>query len=422
MGTTERVPLKHLRVMKKRGKVESKSRDCESAFEKFSDPAGIPSSSKLEANVEHAQTEKNSYKSHHFGDFRKVRSWLEPSIFEHFCRDPPAERLSSSFPPASSAPGSAHVKNRDKEIGKASKSQSTVMDSVLAPLDILLLYWTLVKDGVLPRGYESQFGILETAIVKGARRALKRTAGSDNFKAAVWLHQRNLQSQQKQHSERLAVDQFLLAALDRPSKFSARLQEKYNDGPNARRDAEEALRTKWLQELEALLMGTKTLMGEVLSNRQGDRSFLGGGRRASRARVRAPKKYLAWPAVSADVAFPSEVSHLTGFLESRHSEPCNRGALRAAHQCMVFLEDVAGIDEKLTTNALYTVVCRELLATAQPGRTPRQAPRYPVAVLESLEELVLSESATFFLRVYVWWLLLQCWGTLRFQTTEETVR
>ena len=162
-------------------------------------------------------------------------------------------------------------------------------------------------------------------------------------------------------------------------------------------------------------MGTKTPMGEVLSNRQGDRSFLGGGRRAStlRARVRASKKYLALLAVSADVAFPS-VSHLIGFLESRHSDPCNRGALKAAHQCMAFLEDVAGIDEKLTTNALYTVVYRELLATAQPGRTPRQARRYPLAVLESLEELVLSESATFFLRVYAWWLLLQCWGTLRF--------
>ena len=30
--TSERVPLKHRRVMKKSGKVESKSRDCESAF------------------------------------------------------------------------------------------------------------------------------------------------------------------------------------------------------------------------------------------------------------------------------------------------------------------------------------------------------------------------------------------------------
>ena len=200
-------------------------------------------------------------------------------------------------------------------------------ESVPAPPDILLLYWTLVKDGVLQGGYESQFTLLETAILKGARRTLKRTAGSDNLTAAVWLHQRNLQSKQKERSERLAVDQFLLAALNRPSKFRASWQEKYYDGPNAGRGAEEALRAKWLQELEALLKGTKTPMGEAFVNRPGDKSFLGGGRRAStpRARVRASKKYLAWLAVSADVPFPSEVSHLTGFLESRHSEPCNRG-------------------------------------------------------------------------------------------------
>ena len=70
---------------------------------------------------------------------------------------------------------------------------------------------------------------------------------------------------------------------------------------------------------------------------------------------------------------------------------------------MAFLEDVAGIEEKLTTNALYTVVYKELLFTAQPGRTPLQAPRHPVAVLESLEELVLKESAAFNFRVSAWW-------------------
>ena len=194
MGTTERVPLKHRRVMKKRGRVENKSRDCESAFEKFSDPAGIPSSSKLEANVEHAQTGKAAA-SRDISEFaEKCEVGLNPRFSSIFAEDPPAERLSSSFPPAGSAPGSTHVKDRDEEIGKASECQSAVIDSVSAPPDILLLYWTLVKDGVLPRGYESQFAILETAILKGARRALKRTAGSDNFTAAVWLHQRNLQS------------------------------------------------------------------------------------------------------------------------------------------------------------------------------------------------------------------------------------
>ena len=74
-----------------------------------------------------------------------------------------------------------------------------------------------------------------------------------------------------------------------------------------------------------------------------------------------------------------------------------QGALEAAHQCMAFVEDVAGVSEKLTTNALYTVVYRELLSTAQPQRTPKR----PAAVLEVLEELVLEESATFHFRVYV---------------------
>ena len=64
---------------------------------------------------------------------------------------------------------------------------------------------------------------------------------------------------------------------------------------------------------------------------------------------------------------------------------------------MVFLEDVAGIEERLTTNALYTVVYKELLSTAQPGGVPKQAPRYPAAVLESLESLVVDESAVFFI-------------------------
>ena len=68
-----------------------------------------------------------------------------------------------------------------------------------------------------------------------------------------------------------------------------------------------------------------------------------GAEHQHRARVRAAKKYLGWLAVAADVSFPSKVSHLTGFLETRHSEPCNKGALKAAHQCMAFLEDVAGV-------------------------------------------------------------------------------
>ena len=103
VGTTERVPLKHRRVMKKRGKVESKSRDCVSAFEKFSDRAGIPSSSQLEANVEHAQTGKTATRHDISEISEKCEVGLNPRFSSIFAEDPPAERpaqfSSSGFNP-----------------------------------------------------------------------------------------------------------------------------------------------------------------------------------------------------------------------------------------------------------------------------------------------------------------------------------
>ena len=114
------------------------------------------------------------------------------------------------------------------------------MRDLPAPPEVLLLYWTLVRDGVLPGGHESQFASLEHAILKGATAGSDNLSwigqpGSDNLTSAVWLHQRCAQKKEKQRSERLR--QFLSAALDRPSKFRARWEEKYYDGHNARRDA-----------------------------------------------------------------------------------------------------------------------------------------------------------------------------------------
>ena len=104
----------------------------------------------------------------------------------------------------------------------------------------------------------------------GNSRHFKRTAYSDNLSSAVWLHWRLKQCQQKQRSEKLAVDQFLLASTERPTKLKACWQEKFFDGPAARKDAEEALRNKWPQELESLLKGTGTPMGKILNTKAGD--------------------------------------------------------------------------------------------------------------------------------------------------------
>ena len=129
-----------------------------------------------------------------------------------------------------------------------------------------------------------------------------------------------------------------------------------------------------------------------------------------RARVRAAKKYLSWLAVSADVAFPDTGRSPHGLL----GQPAVGALQQGRSHGSTPVYGVAGVEEKLTTNALYTLVYRELLSTDQPGRVPKLTLRYPATALESLETLVLEEGAAFYLRVYSWWVLLQCWDTLRF--------
>ena len=75
---------------------------------------------------------------------------------------------------------------------------------------------------------------------------------------------------------------------------------------------------------------------------------------------------------------------------------------------------MAGIEDKFTDTALYAVSLKELLAQATPGRAPKQAPRFPTVSLAALEDIVLSVGIPVFLRVLSWWLLVQSWGTLRF--------
>ena len=77
------------------------------------------------SQLEPAQTEKTATRRDISEISEKCEVGLNPRFSSVFAEDPPAERLSSSLPRAGSAPGSTHVKNRDEEIGKASKSQST---------------------------------------------------------------------------------------------------------------------------------------------------------------------------------------------------------------------------------------------------------------------------------------------------------
>ena len=66
------------------------------------------------------------------------------------------------------------------------------------------------------------------------------------------------------------------------------------------------------------------------------------------------------------------------------------------------MEEVAGVEqsEKLTGTQVYAIIQKEILANALPSRLVKRAPRMLVGLISMLDDLVVSESAS--------------WGTLRF--------
>ena len=105
-------------------------------------------------------------------------------------------------------------------------------------------------------------------------------------------------------------------------------------------------------------------MGERLVNSAPGSVPLGAGRRAStlRCRARVAKRDLTWLAVAHATAFPREVNQPTEYLQTRHFEPCCRGALKNTLNAFAFLEESAAVEDRLTHRALYGTVYKELLA------------------------------------------------------------
>ena len=284
--------------------------------------------------------------------------------------------------------------------------------------DTTLLYLSLVQDGALPEGFQTEFEKLGPAIESGSARELRKAVQLDNVQAAVMLHEHKKRKQSELIFAKTVIDQFALAATVKPKRFATRLQASRYQGPSARRDAEQAERARWISALADLLRGSPTPMGAVLTQNQSNTQLLGGGRRVStvRSRVRALKRFFSWLAIHHESLYPTSLTQLTDFLRVRLSEPCNRGALKGSHQAFIFLEEIAGVPtaERFTASRLYNVVYRELLSTALPGKPLKQAPRMLITMLSALERLVLDSTRPQYFRIFAWWVLIQNWATLRF--------
>ena len=287
------------------------------------------------------------------------------------------------------------------------------------PSHFTLLYHTLVRDGALPLGYLQEFTSLEAPTRRSANRLQASAIAVTDSAASMTLAALRRESEHRASVEKSISDQLVIAADVRPRRFRTKWQRIVYHGPTARKDAESAERDRWIQLLANLLRSTDMPMGRLIRENPSNVQLLGGGRRAGtlRSRVRSVQKFLGLVA-SHGVNFPVHWRQLTEYLQLqvRYSEPCVRGSLKLVHSSYIFLQEVAGIEDKLTDSSMYVVALKELMSQAIPGKPPRPGSKVPnYFCLRRLRTWFLQPTDWCLSGFCPWWLLVQSWGRLRFE-------
>ena len=133
-------------------------------------------------------------------------------------------------------------------------------DPILKPIpDIVILYHTHWCTMVL--FLQGQFSNLSSVITTEAAREDRKNV------THAWTKARHQTQAKHVRDENTAAHPFALAALDMPKRLRTNLQKTLYDDPQARRDAEEAERTRWIQILGSILTNTQTPMCQVLLQR-----------------------------------------------------------------------------------------------------------------------------------------------------------
>ena len=92
---------------------------------------------------------------------------------------------------------------------------------------------------------------------QAAERQQRKLAHDDNVTAALSLHESRTRAHQEVKTLKTA---FFWAAAEPPRRYSSRLQKLSFQGPHARREAEDAERSRWIEHLAQLLKGSPTPM------------------------------------------------------------------------------------------------------------------------------------------------------------------
>ena len=182
-------------------------------------------------------------------------------------------------------------------------------------------YSTLVADGAVPAGFLTEFLKLEGPARRAAQRAQQKYTAISEATAEMELVRAKKTQLVKSDAERTMADQLLMLADWKPRRFRTKWQKLAYEGPTARRDAEQDLRSKYVRILAELLRFTDTPIKKLLREEPKNAELIGAGRRAStvRSRVRILQKFWSWLAASYGLNFPSNRKQLTEYMQIRLS-------------------------------------------------------------------------------------------------------
>lgn len=189
-----------------------------------------------------------------------------------------------------------------------------------------------------------------------------------------------------------------------------------------RADAEGAELSRWRTELKAYFVESSVpairLASECLDPERALAGFIGRTRAGTlRAYVRCWGQLRRWLLTARGSPWPTTPSDIIDYLHVRLDEPCGASVPQSVLQAIVWVEKVAGLEDKHRVSLrpevgrAFAAASSELGLTAPPTR---RAPRFPVAILAAFEKYIMVRTNPDYLRGLAWIRLIKVWATLRF--------
>ena len=194
--------------------------------------------------------------------------------------------------------------------------------------------------------------------------------------------------------------------------------------PTARKDANDKEKSRWVQELAAIVQACGMPAAErATRSMDPERALarLGKGLRARtiRKRVRAWQKLAAWLRKAKGKEYPFDAVDVVDYANDRFDEPAGPGVFEALKASIKFLEGVGGVpaEEQLQGDSWLKAQLDDMEKKASQGGARRKAPRPFASMIVSLEKLVGDTTERRYVRAFAWHRLVMTWGALRLDDT-----